>query len=294
MLTRKKVSVLWIYLGLLMLLGSWFRPGAAIAASDDNWKATLAKARQEGSLVLATSVGLPQYRQSLTSTFARRFGISLEVRAFGTGAELDAVAGRECAAGRQTIDVVQTGSGAPPHLYPKKCLTEVGSRLMLPEVVDPRKWRGGHLKWLDPEKQFLLQTAEAGYGWIVINNDQVKAGEISSAKDLLKPEYKGKIASYDLRRPGSAQGFAAYLVTLFGDDYIRRLFVEQKVTFSSDHRQVGEWAARAVHPVALGLVERTVEPFRQQNLPVEVINLSDAPICYRRQQCARSDEGKSA
>jgi hypothetical protein len=39
-----------------------------------------------------------------------------------------------------------------------------------------------------------------------------------------------------LRRPGSAQGFAAYLVTLFGDDYIRRLFVEQKVTFSSDHR----------------------------------------------------------
>jgi hypothetical protein len=139
MLTRKKASVLWIYLGLLMLLGSWFRPDAVTAASGDNWKATLAKARQEGSLVLATSVGLPQYRQSLTSAFSRRFGISLEVRSFGTGAELDAVAGRECAAGRQTINVVQTGSGAPLHLYPKKCLTEVGSRLMLPEVVDPRK-----------------------------------------------------------------------------------------------------------------------------------------------------------
>ena len=49
------------------------------------------------------------------------------------------------------------------------------------------------------------------------NTSIVKPSEIASWKDLLKPQYKGKIAAYDPRRSGPGQTPVGYLAALFGN-----------------------------------------------------------------------------
>ena len=85
-----------------------------------------------------------------------------------------------------------------------------------------------------------LQTDEWVMTDLFVNRDLVPPSSISSWQDLLKPEYKGKITSFDPRRAGSAQTTVAYLSALFGDDYLKDLYVDQAVTLTADYRQLAE------------------------------------------------------
>jgi hypothetical protein len=137
------------------------------------------------------------------------------------------------------MDVLLSGNSELISLYPKGCLSPVKPKLILPEVADSKYWRGGALKWNDPEGQYLLQTSEAAYGWTVINTDQIKPGELTSAKDLLRPEYRafaeefyGKrrsadgyffrersrlpVAAHQLAAGSSRSGFGEQVVFCFG------------------------------------------------------------------------------
>jgi ABC-type Fe3+ transport system substrate-binding protein len=62
-----------------------------------------------------------------------------------------------------------------------------------------------------------------------------------------------------------------------GEDFVRQLYVEQKAVFISDYRLLGEWLARGNYLIGLGALERFVEPFRKEGLPVGFIGLEDAP-----------------
>ena len=250
---------------------------AAFSASQTTWEQVVTKARQEGRVVLGSTVGIPAFRQGITNAFAKRFAFDVELRVL-EGSELATVVGRECAAGRASIDVLLGGLGELITLYPKGCLAPARPRLILDEAVNPQKWKGGFLKWPDPEGQYFLQTSDQVYGSLIINSNQVKAKEITSSKDLLKSQYTGKIASYDPRKSGAGQSDATYLFAVLGEDYVRKLYVDQKVVFTSDHQQLAEWIARGVYLVALGTVDRNVEPLRQEGLPIGIISsLADAP-----------------
>jgi iron(III) transport system substrate-binding protein len=269
----KLVGKVWLIVALILEFSFVHRVAAAWA---EDWEKTLAKARQEGRVVLGTNLGVPGFRQAVTSLFQKRFGFGIELRVLGS-AELTAVVGRECAAEQPSMDVLLSGNAELIGIYPKGCLAPLKPRLILPEVVDGQNWRGGTLKFNDPERQYLFQTGEEVYGWILVNKEQIKTQEIVSVKDLLKPQYRGKIASFDPRRGGAAQNAAAYLLTLFGEDFIRRLFADQKVVITSDHRQLAEWVARGVYPIGFGAVERAIEPLRRENLPIAAVTFQDAP-----------------
>jgi ABC-type Fe3+ transport system substrate-binding protein len=247
-------------------------------AAQEEWNRQLAAARKEGKAVLGTEIGVPAFRQEIVGAFAKRFGFDLELRLVG-GAELSAVAGRECAAGRPSIDVLLGGNRELITLLPKGCLAPIKPALILPEVTNPKNWRGGYLKFNDPEEKYVLQTAEfASFGRVLINTDHVKPQEITSVKDLLKPEYRGKIAGYDPRNPGAGQATATYLLMVFGEELIRKLYVEQKITYTTDHRQLAEWVARGTYPIGLAAQERGFDRFLDEGLPLKVYNsLSDAP-----------------
>ena len=63
-----------------------------------------------------------------------------------------------------------------------------------------------------------------------------------------------------------------------GEDYVKRLFVDQKVVYTSDHQQLAEWIARGVYLIGLGSVDRNVEPMRHEGLPIGIVaSLTDAP-----------------
>jgi ABC-type Fe3+ transport system substrate-binding protein len=249
----------------------------AFAASPPPWDQVVAKARQEGKVVLGSGVGIPTFRQGVTTAFIKRFGIDVEMRVL-EGAELTTVVGRECAAGRPSTDVLLGGLGELISLYPKGCLAPAKPRLIFEEASNPQHWKGGFLKWSDPEGQYLLQTSDQVYGSLIINSNQVKPKEVGSSKDLLKPQYTGKIASYDPRKSGAGQSDATYWLVQLGEDYVKRLFVDQKVVYTSDHQQLAEWIARGVYLIGLGSVDRNVEPMRHEGLPIGIVaSLTDAP-----------------
>ena len=263
-----------------ILLVSWIvlmLEGAVLCAAPSEWEGLAARARQERRVVLGTDVSVAGFRQGITNAFAKQFGFDIELRVL-EGAQLTAVAARECAAGRTSMDVLLSGNSELISLYPKGCLAAIKPKLIFPEVLETKYWRGGFLKWNDPEGQYLLQTSEAAYGWTVVNTDQIKQDDLTSAKDLLRPEYKGKIASFDPRGGGAGQGRAAYMMSALGEDYVRGLYLDQKVTYTANHQQLAEWIARGVHAIGLGAVERVFEPMRKEGLPIGVIaSFSDAP-----------------
>lgn len=251
--------------------------GQSGSATLGSWEQTLARAKQEGKVVLGSGVGVPAFRQGVINAFAKRFGFDVEMRVL-EGAELTTVVGRECAAARPSIDVLLGGLSELITVFPKGCLAPAKPRLIFDEAVNPKNWRGGALKWNDPDGQYFLQTADQVYGSLIVNSNLVKAKEIVAIKDLLRPQYVGKITGYDPRKSGAGQSDATYWYAALGEDFVKRLFVDQRVVYTSDHRQLAEWIARGNYLVGLGSVDRNVEPLRREGLPIGIVAaLTDAP-----------------
>ena len=246
-------------------------------SAEDEWNDILAKARKEGRVVLGTIAGGAEFRNEISSAFRKRFGFDLVLRVLRS-AELTTLLERECDAGRTTFDVVASGNSELRSLYPKGCLQAIKPKLVLPEVANLKNWRDGYLKFNDSKREYILQPTEQYYGGgILINTDRTKADELKSAKDLLKPIYRAKIASFDPRRAGPGQAMATYLLTVFGEEYLRDLYLGQKVVLTTDDRQLVDWIVRGVHQMAIGYAPRSVEIFRKQGLPVDVTRVGDAP-----------------
>jgi ABC-type Fe3+ transport system substrate-binding protein len=124
--------------------------------------------------------------------------------------------------------------------------------LINPEAADPSAWPDGKLWFMDPEQQYILRLNNSITIMGQLNTAYVKPEEIKSYYDLLKPEYKGKLACFDPAVSGSGVGTAAYLYVTLGEDYVRRLYVEQQPAISRDERQLTDWLARGVYPIAIG------------------------------------------
>ncbi len=240
------------------------------------WNAVLAAARKEGKVVVDVPAEVADQYRAAFRGFRERYGIEVETRAGGT-AETAQVILRECAVGRQSLDVVLGGMSEALEVYPQGCLAPIRPRLLLPEVTAPIGWRDGVLKFNDPEDQYFLQLGESVYGPPIINTERLKPEDVASSRDLLKPEYPGKIASFDPRRAGAGRSDATYFLRVLGPEFIRQLYREQEVASTADHRQLAEWVARGVYWIGLGHVERGVEPLRQEGLPIGIAVLRDAP-----------------
>jgi ABC-type Fe3+ transport system substrate-binding protein len=276
--SRTTIPELLFVAASILLSAALSYAGEARQTQADDWDKILARARQDGRVTLGSNLGTPEFRQGVTTAFAKRYGVTLEIRVL-EGAELVAVAGRECAAGRASMDVLLSGLSELITLHPKGCLAPVKTKLLLPEVADGKYWRGGNLKFNDLEGQYLLQLSEfASFGRLLFNTDLIKPQELRTTADLLKPKFKGKIAGFDPRISGAGQATAAYLLTTFGEDYIRKLYLDQSVVYSTNHRQLSDWVARGNYFMALGVQERGFDPFMKEGFPLKVLNsLDDAP-----------------
>ena len=58
----------------------FFAAENARSATQDDWNGILAKARQEGQVILLTSIDRTEFRQVATVAFEKRFGIKAEFR----------------------------------------------------------------------------------------------------------------------------------------------------------------------------------------------------------------------
>jgi ABC-type Fe3+ transport system substrate-binding protein len=254
---------------------------ARLKADAAAWQRYQEGARREGKIVVS-GPGFPGLRQGITEGFQKAQGITVEYLGLPSGEVIPRLE-RESQAGNVTIDVNIGGTSTCWALADRGAIEDVTPVLVDPSLFDPALWRGGHMKPILPaptqSKDFLcgLQAAEWVMTDLFVNPQLVPPDSIKSWKDLLKPEYKGKIISYDPRRPGSAQTTVAYLSTLFGDDYVRDLYVGQNVSLTADYRQLAEGVARGSYPIGIALVQANIEPLRAEGLPLQRVFPADGP-----------------
>lgn len=244
------------------------------AGGGPEWQKILAAAKREGRVVVAgpAAVELP-----FTRGFAADTGIMVEFFA-PPPPELAIRLQRESEMKNVTIDVALGGGAELFTMYAPGHLEAIKPKLLLPGVVDPANWIGGQIPWLDNEQMYMLRVSKWVFGWAVMNSEKVDVTKIKTWQDLLKPEYKGKIAASDPTRAGPGQAAASYLVDQFSVDFVKKLYLGQEVAYTNDFRQLVEWAVRGTYPIILGALPTVVETFRTQGMKQLVVPmLSDGP-----------------
>ncbi len=241
--------------------------GAQDKGWEPEWNKTLAAAKKEGKVVLVGSPD-PVVRKELTEKFQNRFGITLEYLGVRSGEAVGRIR-NERQAGVYTVDAWMGGTItlATVH-YAEKWIDPLKPALILPDVLNASKWKMGKLWFMDPEEKYVLRMINYASSMVSLNTAFVKPEEIKSVNDLLLPKWKGKISAYIPTLQGSGANVAAYLFANLGEDFVRKLYVEQQPSISRDFRQMADWLARGTYPVALSMREEEVERLRKEGLPV--------------------------
>lgn len=244
------------------------------SAQTGDWKAQwdrlIAAAQKEGKVVV---LGPPdgRVRQEVPAAFKARFGVTVEYIG-GRSSESSAKLRSERTAGVYTVDVVFAGSDSMATVYyAEKMLAPLKPELFLPEVVDPSKWRRGSLWFTDPEEKHVLRLFNTANPALYINTDHVKPGELRTVRDLLDPKWKGRISAHDPTVSGSGVGQATRFYLQFGEDFVRKLYVEQKPVIARDRRQLTDWVARGTYPISLDAEDATLERLRKEGLPIHPV-----------------------
>ncbi|HEY7060093.1 MAG TPA: extracellular solute-binding protein [Chloroflexota bacterium] len=241
------------------------------------WNALVEAARREGKVVVH---GPPTaaVRTALPPAFHDRFGIELEYLGGPSGdAAIQLESERQ--AGIYSTDAILAGADTMyGPIYEGGMLDPLRPALIHPDALDASHWPGGKLWFADPGGEYVLRINNSLSQQIYVNTDQVKPEAIRSWYDLLRPEYQGRIVTFDPSISGAGLATASYLYKVLGADYVRRLYVDQKPMFSRDHRQSADWLARGQYPIAVALREVEFAQIQKDGFPVAPVpQPPDAP-----------------
>ncbi len=234
------------------------------------WDATVAAAKQEGTVMIYGDVG-PDLRREMENGFGKKFGIQMEF-VVGKGAEISVRWEREHGAGIDAADIFFTGGGTSVvGMKPRGAFAPVDKLFILPEVTDPKGWPDGKIPYLDKDKMIVPMNA-AWTAYTAINTDQVKLSQITSYKDFLKPEWKDKIALYDPSITGAGGGFITLMLTnvygLEGGTAYLKQFAATQPMITRDARLQVEWVAKGKYPIGVGVTHSIVSEFKAIGAPI--------------------------
>lgn len=256
-------------------------PNRAAAAEapkfvDGRWEKIVQEAKSEGKVTLL-GPETAAVRPLLIEAFRKAHPeIELEYQSGSVG-NLAPRLRAEINQKKTTFDIVIGGTAV---LRNKDIIDSLPNRLVLAEATDAKHWRsseGNGLKWIDHERQFAAQTSEWVFGYIVINSRSVNPNSIRSWADLLKPEWKGNIASHDPRGAGAGQEVASYLVDKLGGKFIVDLYKGQEVALTRSYSQVADWIAQGKYQIGIAQVPDRIEALKKEGVPLRAYSLQDAP-----------------
>ncbi|MBI4333275.1 MAG: extracellular solute-binding protein [Chloroflexi bacterium] len=247
--------------------------GTQAADWQKKWDSTLAAAKKEGTLTIYGEIN-PELRESLVQGFEKKYDIKLEF-VIGKSAELSARWEREYGAGIKQVDVFHMGGGtAILAMKPKGAFAPLEPYFILPEVTDPGGWRGGKVNFLDEARSVIALNA-AYTTYVGVNTDLVKEGQIKSYRDLLKPEWKGKVVLFDPSIPGAGAGWATFAITdafgglEAGKEFMRQ-FAATQPEVTRDVRTHVEWVAKGKYAVGVGAQHATLSEFKAMGAPITI------------------------
>lgn len=244
---------------------------------EKEWNETIAAAKKEGKVVVMGPTDA-EIRNAISNGFSRRFGIPLEFMV-GRSADVATRVSMERRAGHYTLDAVISGMGImAPVIYPLKLLDPLKPALVLPEVVDPSKWKEGRLWFMDPEERYVLRLFISVSPTIFINTRHVGPEGLKLVKDLVDPKWRGKISVRDPTSGSGGSSDAAEFYFQFGEEFVRKLYLDQRPVISREQRQLTDWLARGAYPISLGASIEDVLRLQREGFPVTAVyHLPDMP-----------------
>ena len=240
---------------------------AAAHAAEESWDAIVAAAKSEGALIIKGGPGAI-YAEVFTDGFKKKYP-DIKVSYTGlNGFESIPRITRERAAGIYAWDIYIGGTPSIlSTLKPAGAFAPLQPALKLPEVTDDKVWLGGFASgWQDREKKFAFAFDFTVSAQAYVNWDFVKQADLQTLDDLMKPELSGKMVWDDPRLGGPGIAAGAGILLNRGDDFLAKLVGTQKIAYSNNGRQEGEWVVRGQYPIGLGVGSQDLEPFWRQGL----------------------------
>src|SRR5262245_66460268 len=135
-------------------------------------------------------------RDALTLDFEKKYGISVDLLG-STGREVAPRIAAERKAGQFLWDIYIHGSTtALEAMIPMGAFDPLEPALILPDIKDPKTWRGGAIEFLDDNKMVLVMTP-FHRGTIFYNPKIVNGKEFILNKDHLTSKWSGKLVVDD-------------------------------------------------------------------------------------------------
>ena len=250
------------------------------AAALEDWKTVLAKAKKEGVVVVHGAPG-KRYRSVFVKAF-RKAHPDIKIKFSGASNRVDLPKLlRERKAGIYAWDLWVSGAGTAIGKMKPRGIFQPLRQILTKETMKDKHWKGGFNDgWMDVEKKYFYSFDGSVQNPIQVNWDILKKSQLKSIKDLIKPEFAGKIVWDEPRLNGSGNGASLTIHENFGEEFLRKLYA-QKVVFTSNRRQVAEWVVRGRYPIGIGLGENDLKVFQKQGLG---LNIKPLPSSYYKIQ----------
>ncbi|MFF1956723.1 extracellular solute-binding protein [Streptomyces sp. NPDC058220] len=250
--------------------------GKTVSAGCPDPDGALAQRAKKDGEVVMTGTPDGSVRTDVPKAFEQTYGVKVTYVG-GRNSDIAAKLQSERKAGIFTHDVFGGGGNTMTSTYYGEGW--IGS---LKDVLDPAlltadNWRDGAPKWVDPEKEMILQLSNYVDSGVVVNTDLVKDGDLTTFEDMLDPKWKGKIVVDDPRSNGGAIYDVGTFAQAYGEDFVKSLYVDQKPTLLTDQRQELDDIARGKYAFGLSLQNAETEEALAEGLPLKQLKLTGAP-----------------
>src|SRR3954471_10499885 len=240
---------------------------AQAAAPSEQWNQLVTEAKKEGKVVIIAPPD-PQVRENIPAAFKAKYGITVEYLG-GRSSDTAARLRTERQAGIYSVDAALSGMLTMASIfYTEKMLDPLRPALIDPNVTDGSKWKSGKLWFIDPDDKYILRIFSTRTAMFYLNTTYVKPEEIKSAQDLLNPKFQGKIVTSDPTLPGIGSSDSARFYIQYGEDFVKKLYVDQNMLISRDRRQIGDGLARGAYPIAMGAEDEEMERLEKEGFPI--------------------------
>jgi iron(III) transport system substrate-binding protein len=259
----------------LVILVCGTAPSAALALED--WATVLAKARQEGTVVVHGAPG-KSYFAALVTAFNKVYpDIKVQFSGAANAIETPKVL-RERQAGIYAWDVWLAGPSSTLSTLKPAGVFQPLPPILRPEVMADDKWVGGFkFGWMDNGQQFIYSIDGTLQHPLMINWDFVPRSSLTALTDLLKPEFAGKIVWHDPRVSGTGNGASQTLYRNMGEENLVRLY-KNNVVYTINGHQIAEWVVRGRYPVGIGFEEPELRDFQAQGLGKNISPVSESVL----------------
>jgi iron(III) transport system substrate-binding protein len=259
----------------LTLAAAAFIALAPTAIAADDWNTTVAKAKQEGIVVVHGGPG-KAYNAVLVGAFNKAYpDIKVQFSGANGAIEVPKVL-RERQAGIYGWDVWTSGPTTALGTLKESGFFQPLKPVIRPENMADDKWIGGFaVGWMDNDQNFYYAFDGTLQNPVLVNWDVVSKNDLQTLDDLLKPQFKGKIVWHDPRVSGTGNGTSQTLMHNLGEEKLIQLW-KHDVTFTINGQQIAEWTVRGRYPIAIGLEPNNLNTFQSQGVGMNVQPLPDS------------------